>query len=131
MKPKRWLSRDVVLVLAFIGLGANEPTIRDKRWLPIAMRQVLRVAGAMSASQWAMQFLANLIDAPVDRPKIQETTVLGTVWLAGMRAGLYPDPASFAKTWVCKTQLVPQMDDSLRDKTYAAWREAIQAERSF
>lgn len=131
MKPKRWLSRDVVLVLAFIGLGASEPTIRGKSWLPIAMRQVLRGAGAMPDSDWAMQFLANLIDASADRPKTQETTVLGTVWLAGIRSDLYPNLASFAKTWVFETQFVPQMDDSLRDKTYAPWRKAIQAELSF
>ncbi len=53
---------------------------------------VLRVDGGMSASDWSMQFLADILGAPVDRPKVQETTALGAAWLAGMRAGLYPGP---------------------------------------
>ncbi len=44
---------------------------------------VLRVDGGMSASNWAMQFLSNILDAPVDRPEILETTAMGAAWLAG------------------------------------------------
>jgi glycerol kinase len=74
-----------------------------------------------------MQFLADIINAPVDRPKTQETTALGVAWLAGMRAGLYPDQASFAKSWACDTKFMPQMADTLRDMKYAAWQKAVQA----
>ena len=50
----------------------------------------LRVDGGMTASDWTMQCLADILGAPVDRPKVLETTALGAAWLAGMRAGLYP-----------------------------------------
>jgi glycerol kinase len=60
---------------------------------------ILRVDGGMSASDWAMQFLADIIGAPVDRPKVLETTALGVAWLTDMRAGIYPAQDEFAATW--------------------------------
>ena len=59
--------------------------------VPGAARTVLRVDGGMAASDWTMQFLADVLDAPVDRPVVRETTALGAAWLAGRRAGLLPD----------------------------------------
>ena len=53
---------------------------------------VIRIDGGMSASDWTMQFLADMLDAQVDRPEIFETTALGAGYLAGWQAGLYPDP---------------------------------------
>ena len=53
----------------------------------------------MSASDWTMQFLADMLNAQVDRPEIFETTALGAGYLAGWQAGLYPEPDEFAKTW--------------------------------
>ena len=58
---------------------------------------VLRVDGGMTANDWVLQGLADILGAPVDRPKVLETTALGAAWLAGMRAGLYPGPAEFAR----------------------------------
>ena len=52
---------------------------------------VLRVDGGMVACDWTMQRLADILDAPVDRPTILETTALGAAWLAGSRAGVWPD----------------------------------------
>ncbi|MHC2925485.1 glycerol kinase [Bradyrhizobium diazoefficiens] len=60
---------------------------------------VLRVDGGMTASDWTMQRLADLLDAPVDRPVIQETTALGAAYLAGLNAGVYPEPTKFADNW--------------------------------
>ena len=59
---------------------------------------VLRVDGGMAASDWTMQFLADILAAPVDRPAVLETTALGAAYLAGLAAGLCPDPAEFAET---------------------------------
>ncbi|MBT8411646.1 MAG: glycerol kinase GlpK [Octadecabacter sp.] len=86
---------------------------------------VLRVDGGMSASDWAMQFLADIIGAPVDRPQVLETTALGAAWLAGQRAGVYPAQAEFAKTWALERQFTPQMDGAERDRRYAGWTDAI------
>jgi glycerol kinase len=86
---------------------------------------VLRVDGGMSASDWSMQFLADIIGAPVDRPKVLETTALGAAWLAGIRAGVYPDQAGFAESWALDQRFEPQMDDATRTKRYAGWQDAV------
>lgn len=86
---------------------------------------VLRVDGGMSASNWAMQFLADIIDAPVDRPQVLETTAVGAAWLAGMQAGLYPDQAEFAAKWALDERFKPQMESAMRDTKYSAWKDAV------
>ena len=88
---------------------------------------VLRVDGGMAASDWAMQFLADIIGAPVDRPDVLETTALGVAWLAGMRAGIYPDKAGFGANWALERQFTPQMDADQRRARYARWQRAVQA----
>lgn len=99
-------------------------------WQAPGVQPTLRVDGGMSANDWAMQFLSDIISAAVDRPSSQETTALGVAWLAGMHAGVYPDQVEFAKTWACETQFIPAMDDSLRAKKYAAWGRAVHATMS-
>jgi glycerol kinase len=88
---------------------------------------VLRVDGGMSASDWAMQFLADILGAPVDRPKVLETTALGAAWLAGHEGGLYPDMEGFAQTWALERRFEPKMDAGLRDAKYARWKRAVKA----
>ncbi|WGW04366.1 glycerol kinase GlpK [Tropicibacter oceani] len=91
----------------------------------------LRVDGGMSASNWAMQFLSDILDAQVDRPEILETTAMGAAWLAGQRAGVYPDQASFASTWALERSFVPEMDKDRRAEKYAAWKRAVTAAQAF
>ncbi|MGR3572813.1 glycerol kinase GlpK [Brevirhabdus sp.] len=86
---------------------------------------VLRVDGAMSGSDWTMQFLADITDAPVDRPVMLETTALGAAWLAGMQAGLYPDQSGFAGLWQADRRFTPAMTAQDRDARYAAWKDAV------
>jgi glycerol kinase len=100
-------------------------------WQATGVQSTLRVDGGMSASNWAMQFLSDIIAAPVDRPVIQETTALGVAWLAGMYAGLYPDQDEFAASWVRETQFTPTMDATLRAAKYESWQKAVQATMSF
>lgn len=89
--------------------------------------QVVRVDGGMSASNWTMQFLADITGAVVDRPTILETTALGAAWLAGYRAGIYPNQAEFAKTWQRDAQFNPDMADDMRSERYGAWKRAVNA----
>ncbi|SLN14185.1 glycerol kinase GlpK [Roseisalinus antarcticus] len=91
---------------------------------------VLRVDGGMSASDWAMQFLADIIGAPVDRPQVLETTALGVAWLAGHRAGVYPDRDGFARTWALETRFEPQMAAEDRARRYDGWTDAVRRTRS-
>ena len=88
---------------------------------------VLRVDGGMSASDWTMQFLADILGAPVDRPKVLETTALGAAWLAGMQTGLYPGQQEFTQSWALERRFDPAMSDAERDTRYAAWQRAVQA----
>ncbi|WP_114967101.1 glycerol kinase GlpK [Alkalilacustris brevis] len=96
-------------------------------WEAGADEAVLRVDGGMVASDWAMQFLADILGAPVDRPALHETTALGAAWLAGMRAGLYPGQQGFARAWKCERQFTPEMDAKERVERYTAWQRAVKA----
>jgi glycerol kinase len=161
-------SQNVILVPAFVGLGAPywKPEARgaifgltrnsgpaefaraalqsvgyQTRDLLEAMRAdwpgdedeagaVLRVDGGMAVSDWTMQHLADIIGAPVDRPDVIETTALGAAWLAGMRAGVFPDAAGFAKRWRLEKRFEPAIEAEVRDARYAAWKRAVEATMS-
>ncbi|MEZ5911425.1 MAG: glycerol kinase GlpK [Paracoccaceae bacterium] len=90
-----------------------------------AFDTVLRVDGGMTASNWAMQFLADLLGAPVDRPKVLETTAMGAAWLAGMAAGVCPGPEGFSKSWALERRFEPVMPAAERDALYAGWKDAV------
>jgi glycerol kinase len=86
---------------------------------------VLRVDGGMAASDWTMQRLADLMGAPVDRPAVRETTALGAAYLAGLAAGVYPDPEAFARTWRLERRFEPGMDAQAREAAHGRWRDAV------
>ena len=86
---------------------------------------VLRVDGGMTASDWTMQRLADLLDAPVDRPAIQETTALGAAYLAGLEAGVYPEPAKFADHWRLERRFKPNMSAATRERKLKGWARAV------
>ncbi len=92
---------------------------------------MLRVDGGMSASDYAMQFLSDIIGAQVDRPKVLETTALGAAWLAGQRAGIYPDQKTFAAQWALDQSFTPAMDEGTRAEKYGAWQRAVDATLRF
>ena len=86
---------------------------------------VLRVDGGMVASDWTMQFLSDILDVPVDRPTILETTALGAAWLAGWKAGVWPDMKGFSKRWSLERQFNPAMDPAVRKRKLSGWRDAV------
>ena len=92
---------------------------------PAAADTVLRVDGGMAASDVAMQFLADILAAPVDRPAVMETTAIGAAYLAGFAAGVCPDLAGFAATWRCERRFLPQMDEATRARKWAGWQDAV------
>jgi glycerol kinase len=91
---------------------------------------VLRVDGGMVASDWMLQRLADILNAPVDRPVILETTALGAAWLAGSGAGVWPDREAFAKSWQRDRHFQPAMDGATRAKLVSGWRDAVRRTRS-
>jgi glycerol kinase len=86
---------------------------------------VLRVDGGMTASDWTMQRLADLLDAPVDRPMIKETTALGAAYLAGLQASVYPEPSRFADNWRLEHRFKPAMSAATRERKLKGWARAV------
>jgi glycerol kinase len=118
---------------AEIARAALESVCYQTRDLLEAMRRdwggggktVLRVDGGMTASDWTMQRLADILDAPVDRPKVLETTAIGVAYLAGLQAGLCPPPAQFAGTWKSARRFNSKMKPAERARKYAGWQAAM------
>jgi glycerol kinase len=96
-----------------------------KDWKANSGQTVLRVDGGMVASDWTMQRLADILDAPVDRPTTLETTALGAAWLAGSRAGVWPDEKAFARSWALDRRFEPRMDERQRATKLKGWRDAV------
>jgi glycerol kinase len=94
-------------------------------WPGAATNTVLRVDGGMAASDVTMQFVADILATPVDRPLVMETTALGAAYLAGYGAGLCPDLPDFAAMWRCERRFEPGMDAMTRERKWAGWREAV------
>ena len=86
---------------------------------------VLRVDGGMVASDWTLQRLADLLDTPIDRPAILETTALGAAYLAGLHAGLYPAPEVFAGNWALERRFTPNLEAATREALCAGWKDAV------
>ncbi|OCX64609.1 glycerol kinase [Thioclava sp. SK-1] len=100
-------------------------------WAAQGAQPTLRVDGGMTASDWTMQFLADIIGAPVDRPQVLETTAQGVAWLAGYKAGVCPDQEGFAKAWALDRTFQPKMSQATRDARYARWKRAVAATIEF
>jgi glycerol kinase len=111
--------------LESVGYQTRDLLEAMRRDYPNAGGDVLRVDGGMTASDWTLQFLADMLGAPVDRPKVAETTALGAAWLAGMKAGVYPRKEEFSKGWALDRRFEPEMDAERRDRKYAGWRDAV------
>ena len=94
-------------------------------WSANSDDMVLRVDGGMAASDWTMQFLADIIGAPVDRPHVLETTALGAAYLAGMHKGVYPGPEGFAESWALEQRFEPVMETATAEKHYSGWQDAV------
>ncbi|MEZ5810124.1 MAG: glycerol kinase GlpK [Rhizobiaceae bacterium] len=99
-------------------------------WRGKGAKTVLRVDGGMVASDWTMQRLADILDAPVDRPTILETTALGAAWLAGSKAGVWPNRTGFAKSWALERRFAPSMDPKERKALVTGWKDAVRRTRT-
>ena len=94
-------------------------------WKP-PQETILRVDGGMVANNWVMQRLADILNAPVDRPIILETTALGAAWLAGHQHEVWPDIDGFAKSWRLDQKFSPRMPTEIREKKITGWQQAVQ-----
>ena len=90
----------------------------------------LRVDGGMVVNDPLMQRLADTVGAPVERPKVTETTALGAAFLAGLQAGLWPSLEALSATWALDRAFTPAEGASSRDRRYAGWQDAVRRVRS-
>jgi glycerol kinase len=86
----------------------------------------LRVDGGMAASDWTMQFLADILPARVERPPSIETTAWGAAYAAGLPRGLCPPPGEMTARWRAERAFAPAMTEDERTERYAGWRRAVE-----
>jgi glycerol kinase len=119
-------TRDLLAaMLADQGSVSDWPSAADQRSAAGHASTVLRVDGGMTASDVTMQFLADILGAPVDRPVVMETTALGAAYLAGRAAGVCPDLDGFAATWKLDRRFEPTMDTNTRARKWTGWQDAV------
>jgi glycerol kinase len=85
----------------------------------------MRVDGGMAANDWLCQFLADILQVPVERPQNLETTALGAAFLAGLATGVWPDLDAVARTWKRRDLFEPAMADRRRRELIDGWRDAV------
>ena len=79
----------------------------------------------MAASDWTMQFIADILPAIVERPNSVETTAWGAAYLAGLARGLCPEPDALVEKWQPERCFAPQMPATEREERYAGWQRAV------
>ncbi len=93
--------------------------------------QALRVDGGAVANNFLMQFQADLLGTPVERPEMRETTALGAAYLAGLASGFWGSLDELKRKAVIERVFEPQCDESQREKRYAGWRKAVERTRAW
>jgi glycerol kinase len=90
-----------------------------------APADTIRIDGGMAANAWLCQFLADILQTPVERPQNLETTALGAAFLAGLSTGAWPDLGAIAKLWKRRDRFEPKMPAERRERLVAGWRDAV------
>jgi glycerol kinase len=91
---------------------------------------MLRVDGGAAANDFLMQFQADVLGVPVDRPRVVETTAMGAAFLAGLAAGFWRSQAELARARRIDRRFTPRMKAEVRDALYRGWQEAVARVRS-
>ncbi|MDM5292761.1 glycerol kinase GlpK [Peribacillus simplex] len=93
--------------------------------------QTLRVDGGAVKNDFLMQFQSDLLQVPVERPTINETTALGAAYLAGLAVGYWKDQEEISQQWAVDKTFKPSMEVQDRDKLYEGWKKAVHAAMAF
>ena len=92
---------------------------------------VLRVDGGAAVNDLAMQFQSDLLQVPVQRPQVVETTALGAAYLAGLAVGYWESQEQIVTNWCLERTYTPQMSVAHRDRLYCGWQEAVRRSRGW
>jgi len=115
------LARAALEAVAFQSLDLIEAMARDFEF-PM---DAVRIDGGMAANAWLGQFLADILNLPVERPQYLETTALGAAFLAGLATGVWDGLPALESTWKQRDQFTPKMAEERRSMLIAGWRAAV------
>jgi glycerol kinase len=115
------LVRAALESVAFQTLDLVEAMLRDGA----RHAESIRVDGGMAANDWFCQFLADVLETRVERPRELETTALGAAFLAGLATGVWPDLGSLGRTWQSGGVFAPTLTPARRQRLIEGWRDAV------
>jgi glycerol kinase len=115
------MTRAALEAVAYQSLDLAEAMAADGATKPAA----LRVDGGMAANAWLCQFLADILECPVERPRTLETTALGAAFHAGLATGVWPDLDGLSRIWAQQDSFAPAMDAGRRASLIAGWKDAV------
>jgi glycerol kinase len=115
------LARAALEAVAYQTMDLAQAMVSDGGAVPAK----LRVDGGMAANDWLCQFLADMLDASVERPVHLETTALGAAFHAGLATGVWPDLAALARTWTQGELFTPKMNKADRSSLISGWHDAV------
>ena len=121
------IARAVLHAMAYQTRDVMEAMLADSG---LAL-SALRVDGGAAANDLLMQFQADQLGVPVQRPRVRETTALGAAYLAGLATGFWRDQAEIASHWALDREFTPAMPAAERDRLYAGWRKAVSRVREW
>jgi glycerol kinase len=122
---KRHIARAALEATAFQTRDVLDVMVKESG---VAMQE-LRADGGMVVNDLLMQFQSDILNAPVVRPKVIETTALGAAYAAGLAVGFWRSTAEIEENWAADRRWSPKMDEGMREKLYASWGKAVR--RSF
>ncbi|PAD86904.1 glycerol kinase [Niallia circulans] len=93
--------------------------------------KTLRADGGAVRNNFLMQFQGDILNVPVERPVINETTALGAAYLAGLAVGFWKDQKEIAEQWSLDRSYEPKMEEETREGLYAGWKKAVKATMAF
>jgi glycerol kinase len=124
---KAHIARAAVESMAYQTMDVLETMQRDSG-VPL---QALKVDGGATVNNSLLQFQADLLNVPVQRPRVQETTALGAAYLAGLATGMWSDMKELASHWALDQEFHPQLDDSQRQRLAGDWKRAVERSRGW
>jgi glycerol kinase len=79
----------------------------------------------MARNDWVLQVLADILQLPVERPHVTETTALGAAFCAALGSGMIADVSAIERAWKPDRRFTPKMTAAERDRRYAGWQDAV------
>jgi glycerol kinase len=126
----RGSSRDDIVTATLQSVAYQTRDLIDSMAEDGIRPSIIRVDGGMAANDWFLQFLADVLDIEVERPRNVESTVLGAAYLAGYRAGVVKSADALASLWERDRSFHPAMDAAQRQRLLRGWQDAVNCVRT-